>query len=60
MKRKAIKYTEGEIGRLRVIGDFLPPPGKLVLREENVKVTLSLSQRSVAFFKREAKKRRVP
>ena len=24
MRRRA-KYTEGEIGRLRVIGDFLPP-----------------------------------
>ena len=29
-------------------------------REENVKVTLSLSRRSLDFFKREAKKRRVP
>jgi predicted DNA binding CopG/RHH family protein len=40
--------------------DFLPPPDKLVMRELNVKVTLSLSQRSVDFFKREATKRRVP
>ena len=54
------KRAKGEIGRLRVIEDFLPPPDKLVLREENVKVTLSLSQRSIAFFKHEAKKRRVP
>ena len=60
MKNKPVKYTEGEIGQLRVVKDFLPPPDELVLREENVKVTLSLSQRSVAFFKREAKKRRVP
>lgn len=60
MKNKIVKYGEGEIGRLRVIKDFLPPPESLVLREENVKVTLSLSQRSVAFFKREARKRRVP
>ena len=29
-------------------------------REDNVKVTLSLSRRSLDFFKREAKKRRVP
>jgi hypothetical protein len=35
--------------------DFLPSPDKLVLRESNVKVTLSLSQRSVSLFKREAK-----
>jgi predicted DNA binding CopG/RHH family protein len=50
----------GEIGRVRVIEDFLPAPADLVPREENVKVTLSLSRRSLDFFKREAKKRRVP
>ena len=60
MKKKTVKYTEGEIGKVKVIKDFLPPPEKLVLREANVKVTLSLSQRSVDFFKREAAKQRVP
>jgi len=39
---------------------FLPSPDRLMLREENVKVTLSLSQRSVTFFKRAARQRRVP
>jgi hypothetical protein len=60
MTSKTVKYTTGEIGRVRVIDDFLPPPGSLVPREQNVKVTLSLSRRSLDFFKREAKKRRVP
>lgn len=60
MSRKTVKYKEGEIGKVKVVRDFLPPPDKLVLRESNVKVTLSLSQRSVNFFKREATKRRVP
>jgi predicted DNA binding CopG/RHH family protein len=60
MNRKTVKYTEGEIGKVKVVKDFLPPPDKLVMREANVKVTLSLSQRSVDFFKREAGKRRVP
>lgn len=60
MKKRTVRYTEGEIGKLRVMKDFLPPPEKLVLREANVKVTLSLSQRSVDFFKREAQKQRVP
>jgi len=60
MKKRTVKYSKGEIGRVRVIDDFLPSPDKLVLREENVKVTLSLSQRSVAFFKRAARQRRVP
>ncbi|MGB8363358.1 MAG: hypothetical protein ACLQUZ_06060 [Rhizomicrobium sp.] len=59
-KRTAKKYTEGEIGQVKLVEDFLPPPDKLVLRESNVKVTLSLSRRSVEFFKREADKRRVP
>ena len=60
MPNRAIKITPDEIGRARVIPDFLPAPADLVPREENVKVTLSLSRRSLDFFKREAKKRRVP
>jgi hypothetical protein len=60
MKKPTVKYSKGQIGRVRVVEDFLPPPDQLVLREENVKVTLSLSQRSVTFFKRAAQKRRVP
>jgi hypothetical protein len=60
MSNRTVKYTEGEIGRVRVVEDFLPPPEALVPQEDNVKVTLSLSRRSVDFFKRAAKQRRVP
>jgi hypothetical protein len=60
MKKPTVKYSKGEIGRVQIVEDFLPSPDRLVLREENVKITLSLSQRSVAFFKRAARKRRVP
>ncbi len=60
MSNKTVRYTAGDIGGVRVIEDFLPAPADLVAREENVKVTLSLSRRSLDFFKREAKKRRVP
>ena len=60
MKKRTVRYTEGEIGPFRIIKNFLPPPEELVLRESNVKVTLSLSSRSVDFFKRAAKKQRVP
>jgi predicted DNA binding CopG/RHH family protein len=60
MSNRTVKYTAGEIGRFHVIEDFLPQPDDLVPREDNVKVTLSLSRRSLDFFKREAKKRRVP
>jgi predicted DNA binding CopG/RHH family protein len=59
-RTKTVRYTAEEIGRVRPIEDFLPAPTDLVPREENVKVTLSLSRRSLDFFKREAKKRRVP
>ncbi len=55
MKSK-IKYTEEPMGELRVIKDFLPPPDQLVLREENVKVTISLKKSSIEFFKEQAKK----
>lgn len=60
MSNRTVKYSAGEIGRVRVVEDFLPTPDALVTREENVKVTLSLSRRSVDFFKRTAKQRRVP
>jgi predicted DNA binding CopG/RHH family protein len=55
MKRK-IKYTDEPIGKVRVIDDFLPSPEELALKEETVKVTISLSRTSVEFFKKEAKK----
>jgi len=55
MKEK-IKYTDEPIGRVRVITDFLPSPEQLALKDETVKVTLSLSKTSVDFFKKEAKK----
>jgi hypothetical protein len=50
MSNRTVKYTTGEIGRVRVIKDFLPPPDDLVPREDNVKVMLSLSRRSLDFF----------
>jgi predicted DNA binding CopG/RHH family protein len=54
MKNK-IKYTEEPMGNLRVVKDFLPPPEKLVLKEDNVKVTISLKKSSIKFFKEHAK-----
>jgi predicted DNA binding CopG/RHH family protein len=53
-------YTDEPIGPLRFIKDFLPPPDQLILKEDGVKVTISLSKRSVDFFKKHAKKSRVP
>ena len=53
MKRK-IKYTDEPMGDIEVVDDFLPPPEQLVLKDDGVKVTISLSKRSVDFFKAEA------
>jgi hypothetical protein len=53
-------YSEGEIGEIRIVPDFLPPPDRLVLRDDGVKVTLTLSRRSVDFFNREAERHNLP
>jgi len=42
--------------KLRIVDDFLPPPEDLLFKEENIKVTITLSKDSVDFFKNEAKK----
>lgn len=55
MKTKT-KYTDEPMGELKVIKDFLPKPEQLVLKEENVKITISLNKASVDFFKKQAKK----
>lgn len=40
------------MNHVRVIRDFLPPPEQLALKEDTVKVTISLSKSSVDYFKR--------
>jgi hypothetical protein len=50
MKPK-IKYSDEPMGKLEVVRDFLPPPDRLVIKENQVKVTISLSKKSVDFFK---------
>lgn len=54
--RKEITYTDEPLGAFEIVQDFLPPPDELVFREDNVKVTIGLSERSVDFFKAVAKK----
>ena len=54
------KYSDVPLGRLEVIDDFLPPPDQLVLKEDGVKVTISLSKKSVDFFKAHAARSKVP
>ena len=54
------KYTNEPLGRVEVVEDFLPPPDQLVLREDGVKVTISLSKKAVDFFKAHAARSKVP
>ena len=51
-----IRYTDEPLGEVKIIPDFLPSPAELAFREESVKVTISLSKKSVEFFKSEATK----
>jgi hypothetical protein len=53
---KRIKYTKGPVGAIKIVEDFLPSPSELVLKEDVEKVTISLSKRSVDFFREEARR----
>lgn len=53
MKTK-VRYTDEPLGDVRVVKDFLPSPEELALKDETVKITISLTKRSIEFFKREA------
>jgi hypothetical protein len=55
-----IKYSDEPLGEPKVIRDFLPAPHELAFRDEGVKVTLALSEKSVQFFKAEAARHRTP
>lgn len=52
---KRIKYSNEPI-KAEVVRDFLPSPEQLVVGEEGIKVTISLSRRSVDFFKEAAER----
>ena len=53
---KTIQYSDEPIGEFKIIPDFLPSPTELALKNQNTKVTISLSSESVLFFKQAAKK----
>lgn len=54
--KKTIKYSDEPL-EARVIDDFLPSPENLILREKKKRVTLTLTEKSLDFFKSTAKKR---
>jgi predicted DNA binding CopG/RHH family protein len=52
---KTIQYSNELIGDINLVSDFLPSPEELALKQQNTKVTISLSSESVAYFKKTAK-----
>lgn len=61
---KKIVYEDHPFGKnvkfgKEVIG-LLPPPEELFRKEENIKITLTLTKSSVDFFKKHGKKKHVP
>ena len=63
MTMNDVRYTD-DLSEMDSIGhrvaDTLPPPDQLVLPDDGVKVTLTLSRQSVDFFKDVARKNRIP
>lgn len=55
MKKKTTKYSNYPVSG-KIVADFLPKPEDLVLKDDTVKITLSLNESSVVFFKKLAKK----
>lgn len=54
MKSK-IRYSDEPI-EARVVNDFLPSPENLILKEKKIRVTLTLTEKSLDFFKRAARR----
>jgi len=61
--KKDIRYSKAPDGvddaliSAQIIEDFLPPPEKLIPKEATRKITITLSQKSVEFFKEKSKEK---
>ena len=65
MSKETASLKTGEIvevtfGSMQEIEDFLPRPEELVFRPKGVKVTLILSEDSVAYFKEQGERLNTP
>ena len=57
-KRKKAKIDpDMPSGKLTIIPDFLPPPSEMAKARTKIITTMALDAETIAFFKREAKKR---
>lgn len=59
-KTEAINYTDEPLEMGRRVEDFLPRPEDLVFRPKGVKVTITLSEESIDYFKAEAERLQTP
>lgn len=63
--KKKINYEENPWaddppGDMKITTDFLPSPAQLAAAEKTTKITLSISQESLDFFKAQAARHHVP
>lgn len=58
MSKKTI-YSDESLSMGEKVDDFLPLPSELVKHDATVKITLELTQSSLAFFKEQAKQEHV-
>ena len=54
--KKQIQYSNEPIGEFKLVTDFLPSPEELALKNKNTKITISLSSKSLSYFKDIAEK----
>jgi predicted DNA binding CopG/RHH family protein len=61
---ETVPYTDDpdlpDIDQLKPVEDFLPRPEELVFRPKGIKVTLTLSEESVSYFKEQADRLQTP
>ncbi len=55
-----VKYSDGEIGNVTEMEDFLPSPEMLRAQADEVEITLAVSPESFRFFEKEAQKYNLP
>jgi hypothetical protein len=57
--KKKIVYTDEPMEIGKVVEDLLPPPEMLIMKEDDVRVTINLSKKTIAYFKKSAKNQHV-
>ena len=59
-RNNEVEYTDEPIELGKRVDDFLPGPEDLVFRPKGVKVTITLSEESIAWFKEQGERLHTP